>query len=205
MPPRGKNQTKIRLAIVSSVIQQWRYPLWRRLSTDPRLDVHVFHGSSLRSGKQVNAVDLSQLPHTELETVGLNVISSGRSAPLKYHKGIRKALAGFSPQVILCEGGSNVLTNFAVLRFANRTDTPVIWWGLGELKGRQYRGLVSRLYLNARHSQERRCSSYLGYSSQARDYFLSRGYPAERCYVRAKLSGHRGSDGQHPRGSNSCR
>ena len=182
MPASQNNNSIARLAVVSSVIQQWRYPLWCRLSSHPKLKVHFFHGENLPNSKQLNAQDLSLLSHTELKTIGLNIFSSGRQAPLKYHRGIGNALQKFSPDVILCEGGSNILTNVSVFRYAKKNNVPVIWWGLGELKGREYKGLISRLYLAVRYSQERRSSSYLGYSTQAVDYFLSRGYPKERCY-----------------------
>jgi glycosyltransferase involved in cell wall biosynthesis len=173
----------VRLAVVASVIQEWRYPLWLAVAGTPGLECRFFHGASIPSAKQVNARDLSALPHLEFKTVGIGVQSSGRDAALKYHVGVAPALEAFKPDIVLCEGGSNVLTNVVVFRWAARRGVPVIWWGLGELKGRRYQGFVSRVYRQLRLSQERRSSSYLGYSSVAREYFLSQGYPEERCYV----------------------
>lgn len=177
-------QTKpIRLAITCSVIQKWRYPLWVALSKHPGLDVHFFHGQDVPGSKEINAPNLSEIAHTEISTRHISVKSSGRTSPLKYHWGMVKQLKQFRPDILLCEGGSNIATNLSLFFWARRKRVPILWWGLGELAGRQYSGIVAKTYLRIRRFLERRASGYLGYSQQAKNYFVSQGYPEERCHV----------------------
>lgn len=170
----------IRLAIVYAVCYRFRVPVFRRLSEHPALNVKLFVGSGIEGTKTVNAKDTSGLELVKMWTLKRMVRSSGRLVPLLFSPFVAWHLWRWKPDVLLIQG-SEPLTNFLLLAYAKLFRKPVIWWSLGELRGRSFRGL-GVYFRRLVSALERRCDFYLGYSSVAVDYFLRMGYPADRCY-----------------------
>ncbi len=165
-PPRRP----IRVAVTYRVCQGWRAPIFKRLADHPMIELKVFHGQDIPGTKLINAADFKGLDHQELKTYALRLKSSGRSVPALLYPGVGKHLDAYRPDVLLCEGGSNIFNNLLIYRWAKRRGVPTIWWGLGEIPGRRYRGL-SRVYRWLRLRLMRRSTVLLGYSSRATDYF----------------------------------
>lgn len=172
----------IRVAIIQRVVPHYRAPLFQQLSDLPNLQVRVFAGRSVPHTKLANADGLAMPLVRRLRTVSCRLKISGRIAPVVLHPGLVRAVRKFRPDVLVCEGGSNLLNNLLLIPYACATKTPVIWWSLGALPGRKH-SLVGRAGQLVARALERRATSWLGYSQAARQYYRSRGFPSSRVFV----------------------
>ncbi len=171
----------IRVVVVYRVCQHWRAPMFARLNARPEIDLAVFHGQSIPGTKLINGEHLEGFAHKEHWTLSGRVRGGGRTTPWVVCPMIWWSLIRHAPDVILAEGGSNILTNLFVFAYAKLWRRPVIWWTLGELPGRRFSGL-RKLYRRFRITMERSATILLGYSSVALKYFQSIGIPPERCF-----------------------
>ncbi len=154
--------------------------MFERLSRQPGVDVKVFHGRTIPGTKLVNGADLSSIQHVELPTLSLRVRTADRESVAVVSPTVAFHLARFRPDVILAEGGSNLLTNVFVYIYGRITGTPIVWWTLGSLRGRVHRGLASSVYRSVVVGMERSAAALLGYSSVALEYFREMGYDARK-------------------------
>lgn len=151
--------------------------MFRRLNSNDHVDLYVLHGASVKGTKLTNGNDLSGFNAIEHCTVKF------RGIPFVFHPFLYSTLRRLRPSVILAEGGSNVFNNLIVLCYSRINKTPVIWWGLGELKNPRHTGPMQYAFRGLYRWLERQCSVYLGYSSVAMEYYQQRGYPPERCFL----------------------
>jgi glycosyltransferase involved in cell wall biosynthesis len=89
-------------------------------------------------------------------------------------------LIRYNPDVLLIQG-AELLNNILVFLYAGVFRKPVIWWSLGEVRGREHQGL-GLVYRRLVQWLERRADAYFGCSSVAIDYFLRMGYERCRCF-----------------------
>lgn len=172
----ARPERPLRVAIVQRVCMHYRVPMYARLARVPGLRLRVFHGASVPGTQLANARDFQDLDHVELFTL------RRRGSPWVFHPGLLRALWRFRPDVLLIEGGSNVLSNFLVYVYAGAARVPVIWWTLGELLGAAPPKGLRRLPRALVRWMERRADVWLGYSSVALEHFEKQGYPRERCF-----------------------
>lgn len=161
---------KIRVAVIYRVCQGWRLPIFQRLAGYKGISLRVFHGQTIQSTKLINASDFRDLEHQELRTFSQVVRSTGRDAYLLIYPSVMRHLTNYKPDVLLCEGGSNILNNLLVYAWAKVHRVPTIWWDLGEIPGRRYSG-ISLVYRWFRLRLMRQSTVLLGYSSRAVAYF----------------------------------
>jgi glycosyltransferase involved in cell wall biosynthesis len=171
---------ELKLVLTYRVLQHWRTPVFRRLANWPGLRFCALHGGDFPGTKAVNSKELWGFEHRELPTIRLDLARGGDPIPMPICPTLPFALLRERPDVILAEGGSNLLNNFLVFFYAALTRTPVVWWTLGELRGEQELSLLQRLFRSCVRFMERRSAALLGYSSVALDYFDRQGYPKER-------------------------
>lgn len=169
----------VRVVVVYRVCPHWRAPMFARLNALPDIDLTVFHGQSIPGTKLVNATRYDGFGHQELFTLSGRVKSSGRAVPWVFCPFIGWHLIRHKPDVLVLEGGSNVLTNIAVYAYAKLWRKPIVWWTLGQLPGRKYSGL-GRVYRWVVVRMERAADALLGYSSVALAYFQRMGYPRQK-------------------------
>ena len=169
----------IRTVVVYRVCQHWRAPMFARLNGSPEIDLTVIHGRGIKGTKLVNAETVEGFQRHEMFTLSGRVKASGRSSPWVFHPFVWWTLMWRNPDVIVVEGGSNVLTNVLVYLYATVFRKPVIWWTLGELPNRKFSGL-GKVYRRLVVWLERASTAVLGYSSVALAYFDRMGYPRER-------------------------
>jgi glycosyltransferase involved in cell wall biosynthesis len=170
----------MKLAIVHPVCYHYRVPIFRHLTSHPALDVRIFVGSGISGTKAVNAKDTSGLNMQVMWTLKKQIISKGRCIPVLFNPSLPYQLIRWNPDVLLVLGG-DTLNNLLVLAYAKLFRKPIVWWSLGELRGRKYSGMSA---FNRRIYQfvERHATAYLGYSSVAIDYFHRMGYEPHRCF-----------------------
>ena len=177
---RSQTDGKLKLAIVYSVLYRFRMPIFRRITSEEALDVKIFTSTGVLGSKLENAKDLSGVNTQTMWTFLRQVKSSSRSVPLIVNPTLFLHLFKFRPDVLLIQGGM-VPNNFLTLIYAKLTRTPIIWWSLGRVKGRQFKG-ISAIYQKLNKWIESKATCYAGYSSESVNYFIEQGYPPENCF-----------------------
>jgi len=175
--PATPDATPIRLVLTYRVLFHWRTPVFQRLARTPGIDFVALHGSDFPGTKAVNSKNPSGFAHRELLTLKPPLRARGDVVPMPICPTLPAHLARLRPDVILCEGGSNLLNNLLVFAYAVPTRTPVVWWTLGELRNRGPRSTIQRAFDAIIRWMERHSASLLGYSSLAIRYFDREGYP----------------------------
>jgi glycosyltransferase involved in cell wall biosynthesis len=185
IPPEERSCSRrrpLRVVLSYRVLQHWRVPVFRRLAQRPNISFLALHGADFPGTKVVNGRDLSGIDHRQLATLRVSLRRGGNDAHFPFCPSLPFHLLRHHPDVILAEGGSNLLNNFLVFAYALPTRTPVVWWTLGELRQEGPLSRVQRAFRALYRWMERRSAVFLGYSSLALRYFARQGYPSERCY-----------------------
>ncbi len=164
------SEQKIRVAVTYRVCQGWRAPIFARLASQDNIELKLFHGEDIQGTKILNTKDFTGIPHKEMKTFSIGLRSTGRDSTWIIYPNILYHLSKFKPDVLLCEGGSNIFNNFLIYMWAFFTRTPTICWTLGYIPGRKHRG-ISRVFRSLARMLMRRSSVLLGYSSRAKRYF----------------------------------
>lgn len=172
----------MKVVCVHSVFQSWRYNYYPRFSNALGGKVIVVHGPGVPRTKMMNAPDNGEVRRVELNQWVLFSSLTGRRAPLLYFPRLWATLNSLRPDVLLVEGGSNLLNSIATVLWGKVNRVPVVWWTLGELAGRKYTfvGKAMRWVVGA---VERRCDAMLLYSSAALAYARRQGICQGRCFV----------------------
>lgn len=174
----------MKVVLVHRVLPHWRTPVFRRLAARPGIEFVALHGSDFPGTKTVNGADLSGFAHREMWTLRLvSRITAEREIAFPLWPGLPFRLWRERPDVILAEGGSNLVSAFLLVSSARLLRVPVVWWTLGEIPHPGPPSLAQRLFRTLVRFLERRCTAYLGFSSLARDYFERCGYPAQAQFV----------------------
>lgn len=172
----------IKVALCLRTCSHYRVPIYRSLNSKPDIRLKVLHGSDIAGTKFVNPNDMSGFESRKLFTIQLPLTSSGRSVILVFFPGLFFVLLRYRPDIIITEGGANLLNNMLVLAYSFLFRKPVVCWTLGRLKGRRYFG-TGRLYRTLVVFFERHADALLGYSSVSLSYFKKMGYTGDKCFV----------------------
>lgn len=177
---RGLLSETLKLVLTYRVLQHWRTPVFRRLASWPGIRFCALHGGDFPGTKAVNGKNLDGFAHRELFTIRLDLARGVDPIPMPICPTLSFQLMRERPDVILAEGGSNLLNNFFVYLYATISRTPVVWWTLGELRGEQELSRLQRIFRFFVRQMEQHSAALLGYSSVALDYFERQGYPSEK-------------------------
>ncbi|MFZ1986294.1 MAG: glycosyltransferase, partial [Desulfatitalea sp.] len=173
---------KVKVAVSYRVCQHWRVPIFRRLANQENIELKMFYGADVPGTKLVSFSEEPGFQNERLKTMVFRLNTSGRSVALLFCPGLLRKLKKFNPDVILTEGGSNFINNISVFIYRLISGTPVVWWTLGELPGRQY-SAAGKLFRRIIRYMENKSDVLLGYSSVAMEYFLRNGYDKKKCFV----------------------
>ena len=172
----------MKVTVVLSVFQAWREGYFSRLQIRHPVKLTVIHGSGVTGTKLRNAPATPNVHRVQLTQWTLATKITGRPAHVYLFKGLLRQFRKTSPDVVLLEGGSNLLNNFFVLLWCWMRRIPVVWWTLGEIPGRKY-SIVGRIFRKLVAFLELRCDAMLLYSSVALAYAKRIGVPDEKCFV----------------------
>ena len=171
----------MKVVLLNRVLNRWRTPVYRRLARWPGIEFVAIHGADFPGTKTVNASDRSGFDHVQVPTWRLiSRITDEREITLPLFPTLLFRLWSEAPDVVLAEGGVNLLNNALLLVYATLTRTPVVWWTLGEVRHPGPLSPVQRLFRTVVAAMDRCGAAVLGYSSQALRYFDRIGIPAER-------------------------
>lgn len=179
VPPRWRARP-LRLVVTHEVVFRFRLPIFRRLADHPGLAVTFLVGTGDPGTKVSNAAALDDLDVRILWTLRTYVRSTGRRVLFSFNPSLLWHLFKLRPEVLLVQGGM-VPNNLMTLLYSRLTGTPIVWWSLGVVQGRSFKGL-SALYRRMVQWIEKQATVHAGFSSAAIQYFVQQGCPAERCY-----------------------
>ncbi|MCA9242780.1 MAG: glycosyltransferase family 4 protein [Phycisphaerales bacterium] len=171
----------VKVALVQRVLSPYRVPVFERFGDLPGIQLRVFYGKDIKGTKVKSAKKAGRLDTRVLSTITLQARSTGRAVPLILHPALLFRMLAFGPRVILAEGNSNVLNNIPLFLYAKLFRRKIVWWSLGQLPGREYRGL-SAIYIRLVRFLEKRADAWLGYSNRAVNHFRSLGFPEDRIF-----------------------
>jgi glycosyltransferase involved in cell wall biosynthesis len=178
--PAASERLPLKVAVTDIVCYRFRLPILRRISDCPYLKVRVLVGSGTPGTKVSNAPDRSDVDTRIMWTLQRRMTSTGRPVFLTFNPTLLFQLIRFRPDVLLIQGGL-VPNNMVNLLYAKITGTPIVWWSLGRVYGREFRGL-SKYYQKLNRWIEKRATCYAAYSSASVNHFLECGYPADRIF-----------------------
>ena len=151
----------LKVAVIYAVCYRFRVPIFERLARHPALRTRFFFGKGVPGTKVSNASEISGIDHQVLWSLAFQVRSTGRSVVAQWSPMLLFHLLTYRPDVLLIQGGE-LFNNLSVFFYARLTNTPIAWWSLGEVRGRQYKGL-SLYYRRAVRWIESRSATWLGY------------------------------------------
>lgn len=169
----------IKVAISYRVLQEWRVPVFERLSKTPGLSIKVFYGDDFEGTKIKSFKGQINFPAHKLSTKKICLSTSNGNAYIPFTPSIYSELKKFSPDVIITEGASNFINNLICFYYAKRYNKKIIQWGLGEIDGRKkslQRKILDILFTHI----ERKSDAAIAYSSYGSKYYEKIGLAPEK-------------------------
>jgi len=173
---------KVKIVVSYRVIQGWRVPVFERLSQLVDVELLVLHGTSFKGTKVVNYDKTVSFDHKELPTIPLNIPTKNGRAIMPVSPTIFWELIKFSPDVIICEGASNLANNVLTFIYKVVFRKKMIWWSLGEIKNRK-KSSVRKVLEFPINFLEKRMDAIISYSSIGAEYFYRLGIKKEKVFV----------------------
>ncbi|MGH9890791.1 MAG: glycosyltransferase family 4 protein [bacterium] len=125
----------------------------------------------------------AEIPHKQLPAKLIRVRLGGRTYNFVWQSGLVKELERLDPDVVLCEGESNLISNLVIAAWSRRRRVPYVWWSLGRTRSRPLSGARRLTYFPLRAILWR-AAAIVCYSSYGRTFYHSYyGIPEERLFV----------------------
>jgi len=176
------NDKDLRIAVLYRVKQHWRLPIFERMNNGCGLSIKVFHGSSFKGTKVVNSESSHDFPSKEMLTIPLKLKTSNGDALMPFSPFLFFHLLRYKPDVIICEGASNLANNIMAYIYASVFGVKKIQWGLGEIQNRKKSKLRRALDFII-EKIERSSDACISYSSHGKSYYESLGLTADKLFV----------------------
>lgn len=168
---------------IYSVIMHYRVGVYERLGSNPKYDFELLHGKSEKNSKKKNYTGVLSFKSTELSSVYLPVKTNNGESSQQLIPGLFFSLIRRNPDVIWCEGASSLINASFAFLYAKLFRKKFIWWSLGLLKGRTYKGIRAKIdkYI---HYIERHSDAIFTYSTLGKEHFVNnRGIDPEKVFV----------------------
>ena len=169
------------MVILYRVVQDWRAPVFEKLSMDTSLDLQVWYGPDFPNTKVISKK-------------GPYLFKSKRVFSFRFKANSRNGYIAFpvspflffnliveNPNVVVTEGASNLFNSLVAFFYCKIFRKKFVWWSLGKLVDRTYdtkRQIIDR----AIRLVELNSDAIITYSTPGKDYYLSIGVPSGRIY-----------------------
>jgi len=175
---------KHKIVLIQRVITHYRVRLFQRLSNIESIDLTLYYGASgkSKSNKANNSDNIEGFKNRKLLTLCCRFRLHGKLFPIFFHPAIIFHLFKDRPDLIICEGESNLINNVFVVLFAKITNTPYVWWGLGRVRSNKPSILRKILGPIIKHMLKN-ASAILGYSTFAKEFYSSYGINKDKIFV----------------------
>ncbi len=169
---------KIKVVVVYRVAQFWRIPLFEDLSRDPQIDFTLIHFQDF-VGTKVISGDTSSVNSLCLPSLNITLSFMGRKAYIPLSFDLFHTLQQLSPDVVVCEGASNLFMNLVSFSYCKIYRKKLIQWSLGSLPTRS---ALSKFLLYPFSFVERLSDAALVYSNRGIDHFKKLGISSTKIY-----------------------
>lgn len=173
---------KIKILVLYQVIMHYRLPFYEHIEGDNEYEFCLLFGRGKEGSKLVNTNQEFRFKNKKLFDFRIPLKTANGEAYIPVSPFLFFHLIVKSPQIIFSEGSSSIVNSSIAFIYAKIFRKKFVWWSLGMLEGRTYRGL--RKWLNKWEKViENNSDAIFTYSSKGRDYFLSRGVEVEKIFV----------------------
>ncbi|WP_298741180.1 glycosyltransferase family 4 protein [uncultured Chitinophaga sp.] len=176
------NERKLKLVVLSRVVQHYRAPVYEKLSLTGQANLKVIYGPDFEGTKVVSTSAKFAFPKERIRSVRIRSRTINNAVLMPFSPFLFFKLIREKPQVILSEGASNLLNALQGFVYAKLFRKKFIWWSLGKLQHTEFD--VKRKRINFLINWiERKSDAILTYSSVGRKYFEQIGVPPENIFV----------------------
>ena len=168
----------INVVVVYRVAQFWRVPLFRDLTLDPEINFTLIHFDDFVGTKVVSG-DTSSVNSICLRSFNLTISFFGRTAYVPFSSRLFATLHQLSPDVVVCEGASNLIMNLVSFVYCKIYRKKLIQWSLGSLPNRSF---LSKFLLYPFFFIERLSDAALVYSNRGISHFKELKFPDSKIY-----------------------
>jgi len=174
---------KIRIAILYQVIMHYRVPFYERIANDEKYDMTLLYGKGKKGTKLINAdISETKIKGKNLFSIRLPFKTNNGQGTMLLSPCLLFTLIFSSPQAIFSEGSSSLLNASIAFVYSKIFRKKFIWWSLGSLTTTNYKGI--RKFINKwEHIIEKKSDAIFTYSTQGKEYFLSRGINEKNIFV----------------------
>jgi glycosyltransferase involved in cell wall biosynthesis len=171
------------IAFIQRVLPKYRVELFKLINVECNQNIKIFIGKDIPNTKVRSTKNFDELNVNILPTIHF----SFGSRIFTLHKGLIKNLIRFKPDVIVCEGESNILNNLQILLFYKlfSPSTKLIHWSLGGMPSthpiKGYKRLIKKFLLSF-------YDSFIVYSNFGKVSLINLGINSSLVHVAINLS-----------------
>ena len=181
--PASGNTVKV--ICIQRILPFYAVPVFEKLAQRLSIDFSLYFGApsgNIPKLKSTEKLDQVGFDYRKLLTISFRVRFRKRLFPVVFNPSLLWHLMRDRPDVLICEGESNLLNNIFIIPYCILTRTPYIWWGLGRVISRSespirkiFRPLITMMLRNA--------GAILAYSTHAKKFYVSEGASADSAFV----------------------
>ena len=180
----GGHPGPIKALLIQRMIPDYRVPIFQGLAAQDkslRWEFACSRAGSLCQGLSLSK-EIGKLPVTQFRAVARTFKVGNTTNTFVWWPCLLPYLLRRRPDVVMTEGGSNILNNFAVAVYCRLFRKPYVWWGLGTVR-KPRPSLWRRTFGPILDAFYRRAGAIVAYNSHARDFFVSRGASPDKVFV----------------------
>ena len=174
--------SKLKVAVLYRVVQEWRRPIFNRLHSTPGLDLTLYHGPDFLGSKVISSRKQLDFPVKKQWSLKLRKKSKNGLIAMPVSPFLLFSLVKDQPDVVVTEGASNLFNAIVGFVYCKLFGKRFIWWSLGRLSGTIHTGFRKRIDLLIQFI-ERNSDAIISYSSLGKEYFREIGVKDERVFV----------------------
>jgi len=164
-----------KIAILARVCPEYRLDTFTKLLESNEFNFKIFIGEDQPNSKVRSALDLSKINYIQMQTKFIKFFNR----MFYIHVGLKEELEKFKPNVILCEGESNLISYIrAIFYKAKHNDVRLIHWSLGGLPGKS--SIIADFLKGLLH---RNFDAFLTYSSYGKLRMIGLGHKETSIFV----------------------
>jgi glycosyltransferase involved in cell wall biosynthesis len=171
-----------KVVVLYRVVQHWRVPIFERLNAYDDTILEVWHGPDFPGTKVVSGKGSFTFKHSELFSFKISLKSKNGHIFMPFSPFLIFSLIRSNPNVVVCEGASNLFNSFQAYIYCKLFGKRFVWWSLGKILNRSYdpkRGKIDRLIQHI----ERTSNAIISYSTRGKEYFRSIGVSDDKIFV----------------------
>ena len=170
-----------KLAILYRVIQDWRHPVFEDLNKEYVLT--VYHGPDFENSKVRSTKRTKKYNSLQLFSLNFRYKSNKGTAYMPFSPFLFLRLTRDRPDIILCEGASNIANDISGFLYSKIFNKPFIWWTLGELQDGSKKTRIRKLLNPIIRFIENKSTAILVYSSVGKKYYLDNGFDESKIFT----------------------